>query len=189
LREKLRAAPGKTVVLILDSIEDPQNLGSLIRTAEACGVQGVILPKERAVGITPAVVKASAGATFHLPVVRVTNLVSTLEELKKEGFWIVGADPGGDQNLYGMKFDMNVGLVIGSEGKGIRPLVLKKCDFRITIPMKGKVSSLNAAIAGAVVLFEILRQQYFSARPPLEEKRMSLTETAERTEKEANNKN
>ncbi len=165
LQEKVRSAPGKTVVLILDSIEDPQNLGSLIRTAEACGVQGVILPKERAVGITPAVVKASAGAAFHLPVVRVTNLASTLEELKKEGFWIVGADPAGDQNLYGMKFDMNVGLVIGGEGKGIRPLVLKKCDYRVTSPMKGKVSSLNTAIAGAVILFEILRQQYFSTRP------------------------
>ncbi len=88
-------------------------------------------------------------------------LVNALEELKKEGFWIVGADPRGDQNLYGMKFDMNVGLVIGSEGKGIRPLVLKKCDYRITIPMKGRVSSLNAGIAGAVILFEIQRQQLF----------------------------
>ena len=159
LLQKIRLAQGHAVVLILDSIEDPQNLGSLIRTAEACGVQGMILPKDRAVGITPAVVKASAGAVVHLPVVRVTNLANTLEELKKEGFWIVGADPWGDQNLYTMKFDMKVGLVIGSEGKGIRPLVLKKCDYRITIPMKGKVSSLNAAIAGAVVLFEILRQQ------------------------------
>ena len=113
-------------------------------------------------GITPTVVKTSAGAVAHLPVVRVTNLANTLEELKKEGFWIVGADLRGDQNLYTMKFDMNVGLVIGSEGKGIRPLVLKKCDYRITIPMKGKISSLNAAIAGAVILFEILRQQLSS---------------------------
>ena len=161
LLQKVRLAQGQRVVLILDSIEDPQNLGSLIRTAEACGVQGIILPKDRAVGITPAVVKASAGAVAHLPVVRVTNLINGLEELKKEGFWIVGADPRGDQNLYAMKFDMNVGLVIGSEGKGIRPLVLKKCDYRITIPMKGRVSSLNAGIAGAVILFEILRQQLF----------------------------
>jgi len=163
LLQKVRSAQGHAVVLILDSIEDPQNLGSLIRTAEACGVQGMILPKDRAVGITPAVVKASAGAVVHLPVVRVTNLANTLEELKREGFWIVGADPRGDQNLYGMKFDMNVGLVIGSEGKGIRPLALKKCDYRITIPMKGKVSSLNAAIAGAVILFEILRQHLIRA--------------------------
>jgi 23S rRNA (guanosine2251-2'-O)-methyltransferase len=112
------------------------------------------------VGITPAVVKASAGAAVHVPVVRVTNLARTLEELKKEGLWIVGADARGKKNLYEMKFDMNLGLVIGSEGKGIRPLVLKKCDHTISIPMKGKISSLNAAIAGAVILFEILRQRF-----------------------------
>jgi 23S rRNA (guanosine2251-2'-O)-methyltransferase len=156
---RVRAAQGKTIVLILDSIEDPQNLGSLIRTAEACGVKGVILPKDRAAGITPAVVKASAGAVAHLPIVRVTNLASTLEELKKEGFWIVGADSGAEKSLYELKFDMNVAVVIGSEGKGVRPLLLKKCDYTVSIPMRGKVSSLNAAIAGGVILFEILRQQ------------------------------
>jgi 23S rRNA (guanosine2251-2'-O)-methyltransferase len=159
LQERIRSASGHAVVLVLDSIEDPQNLGSLIRTAEASGVLGIIIPKDRAVGITPAVVKASAGAAFHLPVIRVTNLVAALEELKKEGFWVVGADTQGDQSLFEMKFDMNVGLVIGSEGKGVRPLVLKKCDFRVRIPIKGKVSSLNAAVSGAVILFEILRQQ------------------------------
>jgi 23S rRNA (guanosine2251-2'-O)-methyltransferase len=143
----------------LDGIEDPQNLGSLIRTAEASGAGGIIIPKDRAVGVTPAVVKASAGAVAHIPVVRVTNLARTLEELKREGFWIVGADARGEKNLYEMKFDMKVGLVIGSEGKGIRPLILKKCDYTVFIPMKGKISSLNAAIAGAVILFEILRQQ------------------------------
>ena len=156
---RVRSAQGKTIVLVLDSIEDPQNLGSLIRTAEACGVKGVILPKDRAAGITPAVVKASAGAVAHLPIVRVTNLASTLEELKKEGFWIVGADSGAEKSLYELKFDMNVAVVIGSEGKGVRPLLLKKCDYTVSIPMRGKVSSLNAAIAGGVILFEILRQQ------------------------------
>jgi len=156
--QKIRSVPEPSVILILDGIEDPQNLGSLLRTAEACGVRGVILPKDRAVGITPAVVKASAGALVHIPVVRVTNLAHTLEELKREGFWIVGADSRGDRNLYDMKFNLKVGLVIGSEGKGIRPLVLKKCDYRVSIPMKGKVSSLNAAVAGAVILFEIWRQ-------------------------------
>jgi 23S rRNA (guanosine2251-2'-O)-methyltransferase len=166
LQQKIRSARGHAVVLILDSIEDPHNLGSLIRTAGASGVLGIIIPKDRAVGITPAVVKASAGAAFHLPVIRVTNLATTLEELKKEGFWIVGADVRGDRGLYEMKFDMNVGLVIGSEGKGIRPLVLKKCDYRIRIPMKGKVSSLNAAISGAVILFEILRQQLIGSPIP-----------------------
>jgi 23S rRNA (guanosine2251-2'-O)-methyltransferase len=159
LLDRVRSAQGKALVLVLDSIEDPQNLGSLIRTAEACGVKGVILPKDRAAGITPAVVKASAGAVVHLPVVRVTNLARTLEELKKEGFWIVGADSRAEKSLYELKFDMNVGVVIGSEGKGVRPLLLKMCDYTVSIPMRGKVSSLNAAIAGAVILFEILRQQ------------------------------
>jgi 23S rRNA (guanosine2251-2'-O)-methyltransferase len=159
LLDRVRSAQGKAIVLVLDSIEDPQNLGSLIRTAEACGVKGVIIPKDRAAGITPAVVKASAGAVAHLPIVRVTNLASTLEELKKERFWIVGADSHAKKSLYDLKFDMNVGLVIGSEGKGVRPLLLKKCDYTVSIPMRGKVSSLNAAIAGAVILFEILRQQ------------------------------
>ena len=154
-----RSTPGRACVLVLDGIEDPQNLGSLIRTAEACGVIGVILPKDRAAGVTPAVVKASAGAAVHTPVVRVTNLVNALEELKKEGFWIVGADSRAEKPLYEMRFDMNVGLVIGGEGRGIRPLVLAKCDFAISIPLRGKISSLNAAVAGAVVLFEILRQQ------------------------------
>ncbi len=149
---------GIAQVLLLDSIEDPQNLGSLIRTAEACGVRGIIIPKDRAVGLTPAVVKASAGAAAHMPVARVTNLSAAIEELKKEGFWMVGADEEGEKNLYEMKFDMNVGLVIGGEGKGVRPLVLKKCDYTIRIPMKGKIDSLNAAIAGAVILYEILRQ-------------------------------
>lgn len=154
-----RSKPGRVCILVLDGIEDPQNLGSLIRTAEACGVTGVIVPKDRAAGVTPAVAKASAGAAVHTPVVRVTNLVNALEELKKEGFWIVGADSRAERPLYEMRFDMNVGLVIGGEGRGIRPLVLKKCDFVISIPMKGKISSLNAAVAGAVILFEIMRQQ------------------------------
>ena len=158
LLDRVRSAQGKAIVLVLDSIEDPQNLGSLIRTAEACGVRGVILPKDRAAGITPAVVKASAGAVAHLPIVRVTNLASTLEELKKEGFWIVGADSRAEKSLYELKFDMNVGVIIGGEGKGVRPLLLKKCDYTVSIPMKGKVSSLNAGIAGAVILFEVLRQ-------------------------------
>ncbi len=147
------------VVLILDSIEDPQNLGSLIRTAEACGVRGIVIPKDRAVGLTSTVMKTSAGAAAHLPIVRVTNLAQALGDLKRLGFWVVGAEARGAKSLYEMKFDMNVGLLIGSEGKGIRPLLLKKCDFTVSIPMRGKISSLNTAVAGAVVLYEILRQQ------------------------------
>jgi 23S rRNA (guanosine2251-2'-O)-methyltransferase len=150
---------GHSLVLVLDSIEDPQNLGSLIRTAESCGVQGVLIPKDRAVGLTPTVVKASAGAVAHIPIVRVTNLAQAIDDLKKQGFWVVGTDAHGGKSLYEMKFDMNVALVIGSEGKGIRPLLLKKCDFTVSIPMRGKITSLNTAIAGAVILYEILRQQ------------------------------
>ena len=155
----IRETKNKRVrLLLLDSIEDPQNFGSLIRTAEASGVLGIVIPKDRAAGITPAVAKSSAGAVAHMPVVRVTNLVHTMEELKEEGFWIVGADIGGAKDLYEMKFDMNIALVIGSEGKGLRPLVLKKCDFTVRIPMQGKIASLNAAVSGAIILFEILRQ-------------------------------
>jgi 23S rRNA (guanosine2251-2'-O)-methyltransferase len=150
---------GHSLVLVLDSIEDPQNLGSLIRTAESCGVQGVLIPKDRAVGLTPTVVKASAGAVAHIPIVRVTNLAQAIDDLKKQGFWVVGTDAHGGKSLYEMKFDMNVALVIGSEGKGIRPLLLKKCDFTVSIPMRGKIASLNTAIAGAVILYEILRQR------------------------------
>jgi 23S rRNA (guanosine2251-2'-O)-methyltransferase len=159
LEGRINQTPGYSIVLVLDSIEDPQNFGSLIRTAEAGGVQGILIPKDRAVGLTATVVKASAGAAAHIPIVRVTNLAQAIEDLKKRGFWIVGADARSGKNLYEMKFDMNVALVIGSEGKGIRPLLLKKCDFTVSIPMKGKVSSLNTAIAGAVILYEILRQQ------------------------------
>lgn len=157
----LKAIPSKgkwNRVLILDGLEDPQNFGSLIRTAEACGVAGIIIPRDRAVGLTPAAIKASAGAIAHIPVVRVTNLASSLEELKQEGFWIVGADARGEKNLYDLCFDLNVGVVIGSEGKGLRPLIRSKCDFTVSIPMEGKVSSLNAAIAGAIILYEIFRQ-------------------------------
>ncbi len=161
--DSLREKPnGRIQVLLLDSIEDPQNLGSLLRTAEACGVRAVIIPKDRAAGLTPAVVKSSAGAAAYVPVVRVTNLVSAMEDLKKEGFWMVGADQGAEKTLYEMKFDMNVGVVIGSEGKGIRPLVLRKCDYTVHIPMRGRIASLNAAVAGAIILYEILRQNSVS---------------------------
>lgn len=146
------------VLLLLDGIEDPQNLGSLLRTAAAFGLLGVIIPKDRSVGVTPAVLKVSAGAGLHIPVVRVTNLAHTLEELKERGFWIVGADPKGDISLFHMVFPTKVALVIGSEGKGIRPLILKKCDYRVFIPMGGQISSLNAAVAGSIFLFEIRRQ-------------------------------
>lgn len=159
LERRIAEAAGFSTVLILDSIEDPQNLGSLIRTAEACGVRGVVIPKDRAAGLTPAAVKTSAGAAAHLPIVRVTNLAQAIDDLKKAGFWVVGAEARGAKGLYEMKFDMNVALLLGGEGKGIRPLLFRKCDFTVSIPMRGEISSLNTAVAGAVVLYEILRQQ------------------------------
>jgi len=150
-------------LLIFDQIEDPQNLGSLLRTAEAVGVQGVIIPQRRAVGITAAVVKASAGISEYIPVVRVVNLARTIDILKERGIWIIGCDANASREIYQLDLRISLALVIGSEGRGIRALVKKKCDFLARLPMKGKVSSLNAAIAGAVAMYEVLRQRECSA--------------------------
>jgi len=146
-------------LLVLDQIEDPQNLGSLLRTAGAVGVQGVIIPQRRAVGITAAVVKASAGISEYIPVVRVVNLARTIDVLKERGIWIVGCDATVSREIYQLDLRIPLALVIGSEGRGIQALVKKKCDFLVRLPMKGKVSSLNAAIAGAVAMYEVLRQR------------------------------
>jgi 23S rRNA (guanosine2251-2'-O)-methyltransferase len=151
---------GKEIfLLILDQIEDPQNLGSLLRTAETVGVQGVIIPERRAVGITAAVVKASAGSSEHIPVVRVVNLARTIDNLKERGIWIVGLDATASQEIYQLDLHIPLALVIGNEGRGIQFLIKKKCDFLTRLPMKGKVSSLNAAVAGAVAMYEVLRQR------------------------------
>ncbi len=152
------SGPEPNVLILLDSLEDPQNFGALLRTAAAFEVAGVIIPKDRAVGVTPAVLKVSAGAALHVNVVRVPNLARTVEELKEVGFWIVAADHHGNISLFDMVFPPKVALVIGSEGKGIRPLILSKCDYRVFIPLGGQISSLNAAIAGSIFLFEIRRQ-------------------------------
>jgi 23S rRNA (guanosine2251-2'-O)-methyltransferase len=144
--------------LMLDSIQDPQNLGSLIRSANAAGVHGVIIPRDRACEVTPAAVKASAGATEHTPVAMVVNLVRAIERLKEEGVWVAGVETGGD-DLYKSDLDRDLALVIGSEGKGIRRLVKEACDFVVTIPMAGKINSLNAAQAGAIAMFEAKRQR------------------------------
>lgn len=148
------------VLLILDSLQDPQNLGSLLRTAELIGIHGVVIPKRRAAGITPAVVNSSAGATEHLPVARVTNLVRTMEELKTKGLWIVGLEnvPNA-QSLYQSDLKMPLALVVGSEGKGMGRLVRANCDMLIRLPMQGRIGSLNAAVAGSIALYEVWRQQ------------------------------
>jgi 23S rRNA (guanosine2251-2'-O)-methyltransferase len=149
----------KALFLILDGIQDPQNFGSLIRTASGCGVHGIIIPKDRSVGMTPAVVKASAGAAAHLPVARVVNIAATIDLLKKEGIWVYGASGEAKDLIYQLDLDMDLAIVIGAEGKGIRPLVKKKCDRLFSIPMKGPLSSFNAAVSGGMILYEVMRQR------------------------------
>ena len=143
------------LVLILDGITDPQNLGSLIRTAQCCGVNGVIIPENRAAPVTAAVIKASAGAVQHTPVAAVVNLAGTLDYLKEKGFWVYAADAAAGNNFRDMDYDGNVALVMGNEGTGIRPLVRKKCDFFVSVPMLGKVESLNVSVAAGIILYHI----------------------------------
>jgi 23S rRNA (guanosine2251-2'-O)-methyltransferase len=146
-------------ILILDEINDPHNLGSLIRTADAVGAHGIVIPKRRAVGLTAAVSKASAGAIEYVPVAKVTNLAQTIDYLKKKNIWIIGTDSSGEKPFYKADLKGPVALVIGSEGEGIGKLIKEKCDFVVNVPMKGQVSSLNAAVAGAIVMYEILKQR------------------------------
>lgn len=150
---------GSAFFLILDSIQDPQNLGSLIRTANAAGVHGIVIPKDRAAEVTATVVKASAGATEHMPIAREVNITRAIERLKEEGVWIAGIEAGCKDTIYSTDLDRDLAIVVGSEGKGIRRLVRENCDFCLSIPMAGDINSLNAAQAGAVAMFEALRQR------------------------------
>ncbi len=150
----------KALFLILDGIQDPQNLGALIRTALGCGAHGIIIPKDRSVGITPVVVKASAGAVAHLPIARVVNIAATIEAFKKEGIWVYGAAGEAKDLIYQLDLDLDLAIVVGAEGKGIRPLVKKKCDRLFAIPMKGPVSSFNASVSGGMILYEVMRQRF-----------------------------
>ena len=142
------------VLVMLDGIEDPHNLGAILRTCDCVGAAGVIYKKDNAVGLTPAAAKTSAGAIDTVKCAEVTNLVRTCEELKKQGWWIIGADMAG-QDYRSLKYDMNVVLVIGSEGKGISRLLKENCDYLVKIPMKGRISSLNASVSAAVLLYGI----------------------------------
>ncbi|MBE6052981.1 MAG: 23S rRNA (guanosine(2251)-2'-O)-methyltransferase RlmB [Clostridium sartagoforme] len=144
-------------IVILDEIEDPHNLGSIIRTAELCGVHGIIIPKRRNVGITSTVYKCSVGAIEHMRIAKVTNINSAIDELKKAGLWIYGADIAGDEYSYEVNFSGPCAMVIGSEGRGISKLTLKKCDKLVKIPMIGKINSLNASVAGGIMMYEILK--------------------------------
>ena len=145
-------------ILILDNIEDPHNLGAIIRTANLAGAHGVIIPKRRAVGLTATVAKTSAGALNNTPVAKVTNIVKTMEELKSKGMWFVCADMGGT-TMYDLNLRGPIGLVIGNEGDGVSRLVRENCDFIASIPMKGDIDSLNASVAAGVLSYEILRQR------------------------------
>ncbi len=145
-------------LFLLDNMEDPHNLGAIIRTANLAGAHGVIIPKNRAVGLTATVARTSAGALNYTPVAKVTNLAKTIEELKKEGLWFVCADMGGTQ-MYQLDLKGPIGLVIGNEGEGVGRLVKEKCDFVASIPMKGDIDSLNASVAAGVLAYEIVRQR------------------------------
>jgi 23S rRNA (guanosine2251-2'-O)-methyltransferase len=146
-------------VLLLDGIEDPHNLGAIIRTAEGAGADGVILPERRAAGVTATVVKASAGASEYLPIARVTNAARALEDLKQRNLWTIGLDERGDKLYDQLDYKMDCALVLGAEGHGLHEQIRKKCDFLVKIPMLGKVPSLNVSVAAAVVMYEIARQR------------------------------
>lgn len=149
-----------SLLVVLDGIEDPHNLGAILRTADAAGADGVVIPERRAVGVTGTVTKVSAGASENIPIAKVTNIARTVEELKDRNIWTVGLDEHGKQSYETLDYKMDCGLVLGAEGKGLHDLVKKKCDFLVSIPMLGKVPSLNVSVAAGVVLFEIVRQRH-----------------------------
>jgi len=151
------------LLLVLDGIEDPQNLGAILRTAECMGVHGAVIPKHEACAVTPAVSRASAGASEHLKVARVTNLVQTIKDLKKQGLWVVGTDSQASASCFDLTYPGPVALVIGGEGRGIRRLVKESCDYMVHIPMRGQVNSLNASVSCAIVLAEIVKQRWAAA--------------------------
>ncbi len=148
-----------SLVVVLDGVEDPHNLGAILRTADAAGADGVVIPERRAASVTAIVAKTSAGASEHLPIAKVTNIARTLEELKTRNLWIVGLDERGKQAYDKLDYQMDCAVVFGAEGKGLHELVRRHCDFLVSIPMLGKVSSLNVSVAAGVVLYEIVRQR------------------------------
>ena len=160
----LQARRGKHAFLVvLDGVEDPHNLGAIIRTADAAGADGIVIPERRAVGVTGTVAKASAGASEHMPIARVTNISRTLEQLKKANIWTVGLDERGDQPYDAVDYNMDCALVLGAEGKGLHDLVRRHCDFVVSIPMLGRVPSLNVSVAAGVVMYELARQRRVKA--------------------------
>jgi 23S rRNA (guanosine2251-2'-O)-methyltransferase len=146
-------------LIILDEITDPHNLGSIIRTADASGAHGIIIPKRRSVGLTATVAKTSAGALEYVPVAKVSNIAQTIDALKDKGIWVIGADMEGSQPYYRADFTGKIALVIGSEGKGIGRLIKEKCDYLVNIPMRGSVGSLNASVAASILMYEAMKQR------------------------------
>lgn len=166
LLEVAKAAGVPPLLVVLDGVQDPHNLGAIVRSAHALGAHGVVIPKDRAVAVTGVVAKASAGAIEHIAIARVTNLSRTLETLKQEGLWIAAADPEGSQTLWQANLGGPMAIVIGAEGPGVRKGVLEHCDFRLQIPMVGKVASLNASVSAALLLAEIARQRSVGSNKP-----------------------
>jgi 23S rRNA (guanosine2251-2'-O)-methyltransferase len=156
---RAKAAGEDPFLLVLDGIEDPQNLGSLLRTADAAGAHGIVIPERRAAGLTETVAKVSAGAIEYVPVARVTNIARTIDELKEQGLWVVGTHPDAPELYHQARLTGPLAVVVGSEGKGIGRLVAEKCDFMVRLPMRGRVTSLNAGVAGAILIYEIRRQR------------------------------
>lgn len=157
--EKAALSGQEPFILILDGIEDPQNMGSIIRTAECAGVHGIIVPRHNSSEITPAVVRSSAGAVEHMLVAMETNLVNTIKSLKKNGLWIIAADMDGEQDYFSCRIPTPTALVVGGEGQGIRRLVKENCDIVVRIPMIGSIKSLNASVATGLIIYEVLRQR------------------------------
>jgi 23S rRNA (guanosine2251-2'-O)-methyltransferase len=157
--DEIEARGEKPFVLVLDEISDPHNLGSILRTADSSGVNLVIIPKRRAVGLTAAVAKTSAGAIEYVPVAKVTNIANTIEKLKERNIWVYGADMNGD-SYFNTDLTGSIAIVMGSEGKGISRLVREKCDFIVSIPMGGNVTSLNASVAASILMYEVVRQKH-----------------------------
>ncbi|MFD2115000.1 23S rRNA (guanosine(2251)-2'-O)-methyltransferase RlmB [Paenibacillus yanchengensis] len=159
LLERAEERGEQPFLLILDELEDPHNLGSILRTAECMGVHGVVIPKRRSASLTATVLKISAGAAEYVPVARVTNLVATIEKLKEKGVWVGGADAGSGQSVHNTDFSIPLALVIGNESKGLGRLVKEKCDFIVNLPLRGQLNSLNASVAAGILMYEVVRQR------------------------------
>jgi len=157
-------ASQRGLIVLLDGVEDPHNLGAIVRTALAAGAHGVVIPERRAAGLTDTVSRASAGALSHLPVAKVTNLVRSMEELKEAGYWLIGLDEHAEQSYTQVDYNTPVGIVLGGEGQGLHELTRRRCDFLVSLPTTGPVRSLNVSVATGVVLFEVLRQRAAKAK-------------------------